>query len=730
MEENLGEMVISGRVVDGETGAGIAYADVRILETSRTAICDDEGSFRIVGGPPGGRAAIHVHRIGYRDAVERIDLPAGDPAGDPVAVVNLLISMESIPVWMSGTVVTASRRYEPWTSVSASVRTLGKDQLTQRGVSELGEALEGVAGTFLRDYGGDNSLQTVSIRGSTTEQVLILLNGRRLTSPQNNLVNLSQIPLEAVERVEVLRGGASAMYGADALGGVVNIITRNLARGTGTDLECAFGAGSWGKRRMNAAVVLRREPGFLRFSGALGGSEGDFDYRDGDGEARKRENNAYSEQDYYLGGGLGFPGGGEITLSCMYHDSDTGFPGMANQPSPSAHQWDRNLHADCSLAYPLHPGGASLAKLFASLRDQRYLDPDGFPPADSRHDDLLAGFHGEYTLVPTGNVSLTGGLGAEWDRLKSYNYDGAGDLLVESSIGRVRRLSANLSLRGEYSRALSDRYGVNIVGTGRYDEFSDFGSVLTPQFGFNVSRETGAATVSVNGNVSRSFRAPTFNELFWPEDSFARGNPDLIPERGVTVDGSLKASVFDPIPLEGECSLFRNEITDLIQWKPGGSDGKWAPYNVARVRITGIETSVCLGLPALGIDFEPAYSYLIPVNLAGDGEVHGKDLIYRPRHQAAARAGWRRGGLALLLDYRWTGRRFVTEANTKELDPCQTLDGAVNLSFTACGADLRGKLSCRNIFDASYESVRGYPMPLRSFEISIGVGKTIHGDSR
>ena len=121
-------------------------------------------------------------------------------------------------------VVTASRIPQELLDVPVSVDVIDGAELAQAGVETLGEALRLVAGISVRQTGSRSGIEQMSIRGSSAEQVLILVDGVPVASPQGSL-NLAQIPIAQVERIEVVKGPGSALYGANAVGGVVNIIT-------------------------------------------------------------------------------------------------------------------------------------------------------------------------------------------------------------------------------------------------------------------------------------------------------------------------------------------------------------------------------------------------------------------------------------------------------------------------------------------------------------------------
>jgi outer membrane cobalamin receptor len=722
---DAGRIALRGRVVDSQSGEGIPYMDVSVPDAGITSISDERGFFCIDGLPP-GRWRLRVQRIGYRDAEKMIEIPK---IPSPVNVHReergdrdeLLFPVDSVPLWMDELVITASGYSELWTGVSPSIQSISKGDIALRNVRSPGEALRGTAGIHVKEYGGPNSLQLLSVRGASSEQVLILLNGRRMTTPQNNLVDLNLLPVEPIQRIEVLRGGASALYGSDAMGGVINIITSSEVPEGRTGGTAGISTGSWGTQESRMSFRAGTQTMDLTVGCVHERGNGDFRYRTSNGDERRRPNNDHRATDLYLNGNLAFTPGNKLEYGALFHESDTGSPGMESQPNLSARQRDRMLNLDISLELPLHPVITARTHLFLGLKKQRYTNLDGFPYADTRHRDLMEGAQCQCRISVDRHTRVTAKGGIEVSRLGSFNYDPDNIVIAERSIGRVRRRVVNLAVQGEHTRMVGAGFDCKFTATGRYDHPSDFDQILTPMAGFSLSHHGSKRTVTLYGNLSRAYRAPTFNELYWPEDAFAVGNPALVPENGVTGDVGIKTRTVVSIPLEGEICFYRNDVQNLILWKPGSANGKWLPSNLSRARIWGFESALRMHFPSISLSLQPSYSYSVPLNLDESEEVHGRDLIYRPRHLLSSRVEWAIGPLSVLLDYSWTAKRYVTEANTRSLDSYHLVTSVLSVSRRLGNITVEGSITGRNLLDSAYESIRYYPMPLREFEFSLDV---------
>jgi vitamin B12 transporter len=229
--------------------------------------------------------------------------------------------------------------------------------------------------------------------------------------------------------------------------------------------------------------------------------------------------------------------------------------------------------------------------------------------------------------------------------------------------------------------------------------------VVSPKLSLSYS---GPVWLDLYASVGRSFRAPTFNELYWPEDPWTRGNPRLKPEWATSID--LNATARYGSSVSGRLGLWHSSLTDLIQWQPD-SAYIYRPVNLDTATITGAEVEVSLSSTHAGIDGSATYML---------ARSQGMDLIYRPRlsYTASPWAGW--GPVRLTGDIHCTGQRYTTPDalppnSTNSLPAYLLFDVglAVSPTFGRVGTALRGGI--RNLLDLPYEVMRGYPVPGRNW---------------
>ncbi len=259
-------------------------------------------------------------------------------------------------------VVTATRTEELILYVPQHVTIITSEQIEESGAGNISEVLNIHSGVSITDYGPQGSLKSVSIRGSTSAQVLVLINGVRAPGSHGG-ADLSLIPIDNIERIEIVRGGTSALYGADAVGGVINIITKKkgenklkikVENGSYIPQKALEGSGS-SEREANpdpldllssqkVNINYSRRLGNVCFnsSGSFIKADNDFIFLDLTNKKRKRENAEIIGGDFFSDLYISFPSGFiDLTGSLLYHDR--GIPGQSGSLTPNAEQQDLKL---------------------------------------------------------------------------------------------------------------------------------------------------------------------------------------------------------------------------------------------------------------------------------------------------------------------------------------------------------------------------------------------------
>jgi vitamin B12 transporter len=494
-------------------------------------------------------------------------------------------------------VVTATKIEEPLERLGAAVTVITEDELRTYDYVSTGDALRRVPGVEIIQSGSHGKTTSIRIRGANPNQVQVLVDGMRVKSPTLGTTELADINLDQIERIEVVRGPQSTLYGADAIGGVVNIITR---RGRGP--FSAYGSFEGGNYD-----TFRAQTGF-------GGAAGPFDYSLGGAwfESNGQFANDGTEQRSLAGQiGLRLPANSRVALAARYNRNATELPFDGLTPrrtspffvlDPNASQLSETL--TLSLQWEQRP----VDWLEIRVRGGGYWNwqgfDDPFTPADTARgnaDRFVGDFESQVNVERREFELLTAFHAGKWNTLTlagEHRYESGENTSITAGV-RERFTSelTTLSFLVQDELRLFDRFILS--GGGRWDNNSEFGSETT----FRVS---GVALVNETGSKLRTtwaqgFRAPTINDLFFPDSTGGLcppfGNRDLKPERSVSWDAGVDQQFWQR-RVRLSATYFNNQFEDLITTVTvpptaagigAGFDVCFQAGNVGRARTDGLE---------------------------------------------------------------------------------------------------------------------------------------------
>jgi outer membrane receptor for ferrienterochelin and colicins len=303
----------------------------------------------------------------------------------------------SLPAWagesaisIDEVVVSATRTEESVEDVAQDVTVITKGEIATGSYRSIADTLKNVVGVTIKDTGDRGALSTASIRGSNAQQVLILLNGKRLNKPGDGIVDLNTltIPLETVERVEILRGASSALYGSDAMGGVINIITK-VPADPFTTVSTSYGRFD----TRNATAITSRKVGNFGYLISANGEE---------------SSGFRANADYQLWGltsafTFDVTKDFRIDINADYNRKRAGSPGLAAFPTPEARQTDENTEFGVTLRIK-----DTTAKLYSHNARISYTDPSFF--IDSTNKNHILGTDIQSSVLVGTSHLLTGGI--------------------------------------------------------------------------------------------------------------------------------------------------------------------------------------------------------------------------------------------------------------------------------------------------------------------------------
>jgi len=476
-----------------------------------------------------------------------------------------------------------------------SVDVITRDQIARSSARTIADVL--AQATSVDVYGRSPAQADVSIRGSSPEQTVILVDGVRMTDIQSAHYALDlAVPLQSVERIEILRGAGSALYGPDAIGGVINIVTRRTA---GASLEARTGSfgtvggsGVTGARVGAASIVASAD--YEKSDGHRPGT----DYRDGQGRVSV----------------LTPVGDGSLQTNLATGIRDFG---AADFYAPyNSIERTTTTTLDSRWESDLGPFALSVDGNTRRHQDHYVLVRDEPALYENRHESWQTG--GEVVARATaGPARLAFGAEGVHDQLSSARLGGRREwragAFVETSAGAPDAITGTVGLRGDRSSA--------------------YGSFFSPSAGASA-RVTDWLRLRTSGAIG--FRAPTWTERYYTDPSNI-GNPNLRPERFWTGEAGARATGGD---MSLDVAAFTRHATDLIDWvKPVGAPATavWQTENVGEATFRGIEGTI--SLPSVGSVTPSVFGTGIDLDASEGAQLTGKYALRPIVRQAGLRLG-------------------------------------------------------------------------------------------
>ncbi len=594
-------------------------------------------------------------------------------------------------------------------------------------LDDPGETLPAVldqqAGVRVTRLGGPAAFSTLSIRGSTADQVMVVLDGIPLNAAAGGPVDLSRLPLGNLERVEVYRGTVPARFGASAIGGAVVLTTR---RARGRELVAYTGTGAFGARTARAFYGERQAGWDLALGLDYSGWEGDFPYlNDGgtrfdaeDDYVTSRRNNRSDQVSALARGGVNLGEAWRVDAVDWFFWRDQGVPGLGQfETRRAAHEAFENLSA-------LNLRGEGLAGALdldttASLRwsRSRFTDPIS-------EVGLTAGGSDDVTWAPGLRTRLAATPVSWWDMEVAAGY-------------RYERFEPG---RGGLAAASAERH---LADAGFETGFHIPGAelILSPSARLEHATSRGEGTSTgrtewsgrvalVNASVpdlrlsisgGRAVRVPSLFELFG-NSGRVLGNPGLRPEAAWSADiGAVySASVLPPgWKLRLEFFSFFSSVENLIQFVQTSQNVAVAE-NVDQARLRGVECGLRTDL-FRHLRVSGNWTWLDPRNTGAVAARQGRDLPLRPASKWFARAeGYVREiphvrELSLYLDAEWVAGNFLDNANLVATENRFRL--GLGLAARLRRPDLSIAVAAENLTDERTMDLVGYPVPGRSWHL-------------
>lgn len=575
--ESSAARAISGQVVDAASGRPLADAAVQLLVSGDTAraVSDSDGRFRIRVGADAGRGAeLVVRRLGYV-AVRRADV---------IGLTGpLVVTLTPLALQLDATVITAARREQRLKDAVVPIELVSRDQIEGTGASDVASVLSEQLGVQLE--GGLPAGAGVQLQGLGTNRVLVLLDGQPLVGRINGNLDLSRLPTANLERIEIIKGPQSTLYGSDAMGGVINLVTRRPAAGH-TDASLQFTGGS--RARMDAHGSLRG--GTERLLGGLDvgarsvelapgvpGTRGSLAERlEITPSMQWRVNDAWAVE----AGGMFIRESQRYRAGQLYRFAD-----RDQQSARLGATWHRgDQRAGVLLYQSRFDHLARSSTLDQPQRQDGERDRQVLQELELTYSGPVAG--------PLPGAVVDAGVEIRREEIVGDRIDGsrrafnAAEPFAQITIGNERLMVTP---------------GARVTWNERWGTFT------TPRI---AARWRPSPAVSVRATFGRGFRAPDFKELYL---AFANaqvgyavvGNLELRPETSTSTQVNVE---YAGDRYYARAGVYDNQLKDFIEFEETSLLGTYSYGNVASARTRGVETE--FGLTAGRLRLETGGTYL------------------------------------------------------------------------------------------------------------------------
>jgi vitamin B12 transporter len=594
------------------------------------------------------------------------------------------------------------------------------------------DLLEESPGVLVRRFGGEGQPAEISIRGSTASQVVVQLDGVPLNSAQVGAVDLSTLPVGLLERIEVSRGGGSVQAGSDAIGGVVNLVTRRP--GGPRRSEASFSGGSFETFHGTAATSGTARD--LEYALAYDGfsTEGDFEFQRSvldvggvviepvpSSATRINDESLQHAGLVVLGRDLGERLHLSLRDQLTYGSRgqpglDAGSVGEAGQREHAHERRTRNVLGatlDGAELGPLALGGA--LDFWHRWERVAFRDPDLVPGLGTTID----------TLDRNGELGLRLRIEREWELWETMRHrvslvgEATRDTLDSDTVEDQQRDEGAFVVQDDVV-LLDER--LRLVPALRFDDTEGFGSEWLPRIGVIA---TAFPWLHLKGNLERSFRVPNFDELFLPDRGFLRGNPALQPEEAVNADigfelGAKRLGFVEDAYLEA--AWFHQDVRDSIVFVLV-SPSLIEPRNTSEATIEGVEVAARVRL--LGwIGLSAQYTHLdasldrdgTPLPGRADDEAHFRVEIGPPSR-----------AVRLVGEAQLTAEIPVSESGNTVLPDRTVYDAALIVDLVRLGLlresrpfdSLLVTLEGRNLGDVAVRDALFFPQPGRTLALRV-----------
>ncbi|MBW5817000.1 TonB-dependent vitamin B12 receptor BtuB [Yersinia kristensenii] len=588
-------------------------------------------------------------------------------------------------------VVTAGRFKQPISTVLAPADVVTRDDIERWQTKSLNEVMRRLPGVDIAQMGGLGQGSSMYIRGTEARHVLILIDGIPLARTGIvNSVNLDQIPISLVQRIEYIRGPRSAVYGSGAIGGVINVITQTDQEGA----QINAGVGSKGYQQYDGSVRQRFGDTLATLAGGYQTTNG-YNIKPNSPNPIDSDRDGFRNKNFWAGLEHQFNQeiSGFVRGYGYTNNTDYDIGGLSSPAYSGDEERLYNHTYDAGLRYA---SGAYSSQLIGSY--QKYKDYN------------FSSQYGRYGVATT--LDNMDQRNVQWGNTYSFE---SGTLSAGLDWQQQRLTSSNQTISDTYKR---DNTGLYLSGQQKLGEVTLEASGRgdkDEQFGWHETWQTAAGwefvpDYRVTLSYGTGFLAPSLGQQYGSQRLAIISNSDLKPEESRQWEAGLEGVSG---PLDWRLSAYRNKIENLIDYSFDNSTFKGHYYNVNSATIKGVEWT---GNLTTGI-FTHAVTlqYIDPRN-----DSNNEVLARRSKQQAKYQLDWTMFNLDMDVSYQYYGKRYdnissIYSPTQRELSSYSTVDVSAGYPVTS-HLTVRGRIA--NLFDKEYETAYGYKTAGREYYLT------------
>jgi len=708
------EKKIYGYIYDSLSQQPLLGANIVVDGTGLGTASDGNGYFGFENLFTGNYSLI-VSYVGYKTKrIDNISVMIDQPAE-----INIyLVPNSSV---LNDVVITGNIN----SKFSANVKVLSQKDIEKQNSNSVGELLQLIPGIEIIKTGTAGSSQKVSIRGSNTNQVIVMLDGVPLNNQFGGSADLSKIPTNVIEKIEIYQGGSSSRFGSGAIGGAINIITkRNFKNEYKIDLT----VGSY--NYYNVVPTISGGYGNLSYIVSYNyvNSAGNYPYNyintyGNETKANRINADIVSKNIYarinYNKNNFSF------SINGQHLNAERGLPGPASALSVYARSKNKSQIAGLNIKGTFNNFVLDINGGYS----ENVTENINFFPENNLNQNLYYQYHYKYqTDIANINTSfyytynnflfITGGYSGK------FLYYNDKDLLHDFSvINNATDFSNGFFFHPKLNILLPEPFNnLALIPALRYDEMrllsknsEHYENQWSPSFALYLSAGK-KNKIYFNSSIAKSFRVPTFSDLFY-QDVRIKGKADLLPEKSLNKEIGIGWEINFYGKFSGKINYYAYTIEDMIVWKLGSFE-IFRPFN-EDAEITGQEYSLKYKFSEINLELGTTYTHLKPLNKNKDKTTFNKIIPYKPQHSVKSNLHYGYKNFSVNISHRFISTRFVTVANTVELPYYNLFDLTMLQTINAYNVKTVIKFSIMNITNENYEIIRDYPVPGRELKIGL-----------